>query len=493
MVFEHLRAPAKVFNPGLGLNNSVFDSYKPLSSVMMVCHNWYIVALEKASLWTDVDYSRGLAFPLEMSRRAPLHLRIQISADSKGFLLGEVRLSAFRLRQLDLWACDKDSMAYATRLLGFNMPLLRCLRMSFEKYHGGDVISRTSSGNHPSLRGLVLNHFLWIPPESPGITLPTALTHLRISYFPDVSVAMLTRLLDATPALEVLELCQCDVLDLSEVPTHTTTLEHLTHLTLFCMRTAVAAIFMPALFLPRATSVGLSFEVNTDIDDSVLPQPPSWHRATRVHVDDSEEYESLSIELEDDTHRVALLLNYEAYEDRSAWPLPVPTASQLARVTSAHVCLDDSGWQLLRPFMARVPSLATLDVETRAEDAAGAGRMAEALRDALLQEDPVLCPGLAEVALLSTCNVHGLTEHLAPALRKRKRDARQVERLRTWIYVDEYSTSEPVTIGGDVGDALAEHVGTGKVEHEEGALWKRDEERWRRENEFWLVSEKWCD
>ena len=63
MVFNHLRAPTKVVDPNVSLGKPVFDLYKPLIHAMIVCHKWYVVASEKASLWTEVDYSRGTAGP----------------------------------------------------------------------------------------------------------------------------------------------------------------------------------------------------------------------------------------------------------------------------------------------------------------------------------------------------------------------------------------------------------------------------------------------
>ena len=57
--------------------------------------------------------------------------------------------------------------------------------------------------------------------------------------------------------------------------------------------------------------------------------------------------------------------------------------------------------------------------------------MVEALRALLLQVEPVLCPSLGEVAVLSREHpVQGLTELLAPALEKRAKDGRQVLRWR---------------------------------------------------------------
>ena len=104
--------------------------------------------------------------------------------------------------------------------------------------------------------------------------------------------------------------------------------------------------------------------------------------------------------------------------------------------------------------------------------------MAETLRDVLQREDPVLCPGLRELALISSCLVHGLTDCLAPALKQRKRDGRQIERLSAWIDTLETGVR-------DAGDALQEYVGLGEVEHVEAAFWHRDEVLWRQENEFW--------
>ena len=158
-------------------------------------------------------------------------------------------------------------------------------------------------------------------------------------------------------------------------------------------------------------------------------------------------------------------------------------------VSSVHLCILD--WTYLRQFVARIPALATLVVETRKVDMAIAGTMVEALRDVLLQEDPVLCPCLREIALISSTAIQGLTDCLAPALEKRQRDGRQVERLRTWIDFDfeEDNAAEPTA--SDIGDALAEYVGAEEVGHERGAFWPRDEEVWRKGNEFWEVPKTW--
>ncbi|KAI1794769.1 hypothetical protein LXA43DRAFT_994187 [Ganoderma leucocontextum] len=491
MVFELLRAPTKVMDPSDLLRRSVFDTYKPLIHAMMVCHKWYVVASEKASLWTDVDYSYGRAGPtclLERSGTAPIHLRLNLEglAGDEAYFGGVVRTNASRLRQLDLADLDAKHTT-AGQLLENDMPLLQCLRM-YEEYYRRNAVSGNRLCRFPSLRGMILMGLLWLP--APEVGPLTKLTHLHISTLPDIPMGTITTLLDATPALEVLELHECRAVNQRKLPTRTTTLQHLTHLTIRRMFTSLAGVFMPALVLPRATTVCLWFDVDTHVTDAILPHPPSWPDVTRIHVDE-DIYGSLSVELDGDAHRVALRLEYDPddeWEDRPLWPLPVPTLLQLAQVSAAHLCILD--WYLLPQLVSRVPALATLVVEARQVDSVNVGEMVGALAAVLLQEDPaVLCPGLREVALIASAAMHGLTERLAPALKKRRRDGRQIERLRTWIKIEAHTPR--TTTARDMGDALAEYVGAGEVEHEEGAFWLRDEELWRRENEFWEVPRTW--
>ncbi len=225
-----------------------------------------------------------------------------------------------------------------------------------------------------------------------------------------VPLFSLTALLDATPALEVLELNECASMNATGPPTKTTTLGHLTHLTIRRMATRVAAALMPALVLPRATVVCLSFAVNADAPptDALLPQPQHWRAATRVRVDQRSYSGSLSIELEGDAHRVALCLDYGPNEDWTAlplWPLAAPTLAQLPNVSAAHLSIYGS-WKVALPrYVARVPAITTLVVEGRRGDEATAREMVDALRDLLLLQVN-RCAGLKEVALGLPCGVY---------------------------------------------------------------------------------------
>ncbi len=164
MVFEHLRAPPKFVDPHASFEDSAFDPYKPLIYSMAVCHKWYVVALEKASLWTDVGYSHhrpSLVCLLERSGTAPIHLRLvfQGSAESRPYFCKVVRTNASRLRQLDLYLAEDDTVRTVGQLLENDMPLLRCLTVSDVCYQR-DTSVRNTSGRFPSLRGLMLmGHF----------------------------------------------------------------------------------------------------------------------------------------------------------------------------------------------------------------------------------------------------------------------------------------------------------------------------------------------
>ena len=485
MVFEHLRSPIEPMDPEELFGQPVFDPYKPLLSAMMVCHKWYIVAVEKASLWTDVDYSRGRTGPtclLERSGTAPIRLRLIIDgpADNKAYLREIVRTNAFRLRELDVYITDIDTMNTVGQLLEDDMPLLQFLKMSTEYYQWNGVL-KSSWGRFPSLRRMMLVGDLWLPTSEVGSL--TRLTDLHISTLSnDLPLASITTLLRATPALEVLELHNCSELTLAELPT-TTTLEHLTHLTIRAMSTRIAEVLMPALVLPRAIVVCLWYDVESDLSNALLPQPEYWRNATKVRID-ADPYGSLYIELEGDARRIAICFTYDTEiegEGQPLWPLPIPTTLNLANISTVHLSLWRGWKETLWQFVGRVPALSTLVLGGRAEDEATTRDMIDALRDLLLQGEP-RCTGLREVALFLPCVVDGLTEALVPALKKRKDDGQQIKRLKTWI--DNRHTDNM----GDVGDGLAEYVEAGEVEHE---FRSRDEELWRRENEFGLVQRMW--
>ncbi|KAM5538599.1 hypothetical protein V8D89_007628 [Ganoderma adspersum] len=483
MVFEHLRRSNQQVDPE-SLEHTPFDSYEPLIHTMMVCHKWYAVALEEASLWTDVDYSHGRAGPtclLQRSGATPIHLRFVLkgSTEDKQYLCDVVRTNAFRLYQLDLHLVDLDAIHAAGQLLEDDMPLLQRLNISNGFYRKPLTASRKTLGNFLSLRGMILLGFLWLP--APGSGPLTKLTHLHMSVVSAIPVAEITALLGATPALEVLELHACFAVDPTKLPESTTTLERLTSLTVRRMFTRVAEVLMPALLLPRAAVVCLWFDVDTVPTNAILPQPSYWRDATHVRVEDDPQG-GILVELEGGGHRLALSMEWHPSERQPLWPLPVPTLFRFPDISTAHLIVSRSVWEAALPqFVARLPALVTLVVEAQTEDETVARQMAETLRDVLQQQDPVLCPGLRELALISSCLVQGLTDCLAPALKKRKRDGRQVERLSTWI--------DKLEIGvRDAGDALEEYVGSGEVEHVEGAFWPRNEELWRQENEFWEVS-----
>ncbi|KAM5538598.1 hypothetical protein V8D89_007627 [Ganoderma adspersum] len=506
MVFEYLRQGTRVVDPDESLDQIVFDPYKSLIYAMTVCHKWYIVALEKASLWTDVDYSRGTAGPtclLQRSGTAPIHLRVILEGSPRDMAPFPeiVRTNAPRLRHLDVCMTGADTMQAIEELLENDMPLLQSLKLADEYYHR-NAISRKALGRFPSLRGMMLMGFFWLPPPEAGLF--TKLTHLHISMLSDLPVASITALLAATPALEVLELHECTAVSLAELPTGTTTLEHLTHLTIRRMSTRVAEALMPALILPCATAVFLWVDADTDAPptDALLPQPQHWRDATRVRVDEGP-YGSLTVSLEDPgPRRVMLCLEYSTEGEAEAqplWPLPVPTLARLSHVTAARLSVFAHWGTALPQFAARFPALASLIVEGPLGDQAAAAEMVDALRAVLAADDSEgggpaasrCAARLKEVALVLPCAVSGLAERLAPALKRRNEDGLQIERLRTWIAHDPGYDEPGETGPRDVGDALAEYVGAGKVEHEEGAFWSRDEKLWRRENEFWEVPRTW--
>ncbi|KAI1787650.1 hypothetical protein LXA43DRAFT_1164900 [Ganoderma leucocontextum] len=477
MVFEHLRAPTKLLKSNWSLCEPVFAPYKPLTSAMLVCRQWYLVALEKASLWTDVDCSLapgqvGANCLLKRSRVAPIHLRLEFdgSAEEKEYFRSVVHTNASRLRQLDLWA-DSPSMREACQLLGHDMPLLRWLAMSMEP-----------------------DEIVWVP--LPRFRPLAKLTHLYFSWMNDVPFGAIATLLETTPALQALELHQCHgILAPTTLPERTTMLKHLTHLFIRAMFATTANALISSLILPRAAvvSIHLFLDVDLHLLTALLPQPPYWCDIPRILVVGGKDT-ALSVRLDGEGCVFELCFTYFPSENwegveqpEVAWPLPVPALLPLAHVSAAHVCIRQ--WTLLAPFMAHFPALTTLVVGTTSPawvDAAMAREMVEALRDLLLQEEPVLCPGLKEVAVLSACLVQDLTELLAPALEKRARDGRRVERLSTTI--DLQPDAPPETTPRDVGDALAEYIGAGEVEHDGGVFWSRDERLWRRENVFWDTS-----
>ena len=505
MVFEYLRQGTRAVDPDESLDQIVFDPYKPLIHAMTVCHKWYIVALEQASLWTDVDYARGTAGPtclLQRSGTAPIHLRVILEGSPRDMapFSDIVRVNASRLRQLDVCMTAADTMQAIEQLLENDMPLLQSLKVSDEYYHM-NAISRKMLGRFPSLRGLMLMGFFWLPPSEAGPF--TKLTHLHISMLTDLPVASITSLLAATPALEVLELHECTAVSLAELPTGTTILEHLTHLTIRRMSTRVAEALMPALILPHATAVFLWVDVDSDAPptDALLPQPQHWRDATRVRIDEGA-YGNLTVSLEDPTpRRVTFCLEYSAEGEAEAqpqWPLPIPTVARFPHVTAARLSVFAHWGTALPQFTARFPALASLAVEGPHGDLVAVGEMVDALCRVLAPGEDSgdvvtsrCVAGLKEVALVLPCALPGLTERLAPALKKRNEDGLQIERLRTWIAPEPGFNEPGETAPRDVGDALAEYIGAGKVEHEEDTFWTLDEKLWRRENEFWEVPRTW--
>ena len=498
MVFEYLREPTnlKVLDTDESFDQSVFAFYKPLTHAMTVCHKWYVVATEKASLWTDVDYSRGPTGPnclLQRSGTAPIHLRVLLEGSPHDVTPFPeiVRTNAPRLRHLDVCMTGPDTMNTVKQLLENDMPLLRSLKLSDEYYHM-DAMSRDALGRIPSLRGMILIGTFWLPtPEARPFA---KLTHLQVSMMPEIPLAFITTFLAATPALEVLEMHECVAVTLPSLPTSTTTLEHLTHLTIRQMSTRAAEVLMPALALPHATAVYLWFDVDSPPSDALLPHPQHWRTATRIRVDEGP-YGSLSVDLVGAAHRIALCLECDAageWDGQALWPLPVPTSATLPNITAAHLSVFGRWETALRQFAVRFPALAALVVEGPPGDQAAANEMVDALHDMLADTSGALrCAQLKDVALMLPRAVPGFTGRLAPALERRKRDGMQVERLRVWIARGLGDNSPEAAPAGDVGDALAEYVGEGRVEHEEGAFWPRDEERWRRENEFWEVPRAW--
>ena len=515
MVFEHLREPTKLVDPNESLDQSVFAPYKPLIHVMTVCHRWHVIATEKASLWTDVDYSwnpAGSTCLLQRSGTAPIHLRVILEGAEDMVLFTDImRANAPRLRHLDVCVIGAEKVRMVEQLLRNDMPLLQSLKLADEYYHKNGI-SRSALGSFPSLRGMMLMGFFMAVPDS-DVRPFAKLTHLHISMLSEISLASITAFLDATPALEVLELHECTAVTLAELPTRTTTLAHLTNLTIRRMFTRVAEVLMPSLALPRAAVVCLWLDVDaaSPLTDALLPNPQYWRDATRVRITEGP-YSNLTIHLEAPTHphRVALCLEFDGEgegERQPLWPLPVPTLPTLPAVTAAHLSVFGRWRTALGQFSARFPALTTLIVEGPVQDQEAAEQMVDALRDVLgpgaESESPDVGAAeasrsarlkLKEVALVLPCVVPGLTARLAPALRRRKRDGVPVERLGTCIVPvhepGEHQAPEAAT-GRDMGDALAEYVGAGRVEHEENAFWRWDEELWRQENEFWEVPGTW--
>ena len=509
-IFAYIRAPPRIYNLFKRDFGPIFDSWKPLFLVMLVCRRWHDIVVHTASLWTEVDFPyqpRPAPHTLILSKAAPLHLRLEIGreeADVEEDYKSVLRDHAYRLHRLELIINNPGCTLEVVELLDNRMPRLRCLILDDVAQYGPLICkaiceSSPASSLYPSLKALVLQHLLLLP-RSPL----SGLTHLHLSSLSGATVNTVVRSLVGTPALEVLQLHLClhfkaDSNDDGRNPSSTLILHNLHHITLASMDLDVAEDLLSRLGLPSLAVAVLHYYTSA----TSLSPPRSYHakldQMTRLKVGHSTSYHQPCVYAEFQGanafgHSLAFATRNGVYNSLApAWPLPIATLFPLSSMDLEICHLRFHDWDNLLPFVERLPEcLHTIIIEQPwsynvAFDASVphyAKDMLVQVGKLLVQDDPVLCPNLKELWIhaSSAPEDYYINEILQPALAKRNRDGHRVRLLRL-------SVCDPPDWRGPSSEVL---TGLRNFVDEVTCLWTAGPvkggdrpELWRADNEFW--------
>ncbi|PIL30028.1 hypothetical protein GSI_07940 [Ganoderma sinense ZZ0214-1] len=416
---------------------------------MLVCRRWHSIAIQTASLWTEIDLAArpsSAIYFLERSRADPFRLRANIDETENQQVQSIIRHQRHRISQLALRGPSSAQPEAHASLADVAMPVLRQLTLTFEPRSRADPSTRAhfAKPEHvPALRALLLSGALWVP-----VGIVPSLTHILVKNMKNVSVSLIWNLLCNTPMLEVFEMSSNTGLAVARSLTPSSgsslTLPRLRCLTITCAYTNVVHYLVSRLDLPSINAVSFEFLFvqSGTLLERLLPGSLAAHTPTRVTLVIGGDHHTFTAGFQGDGSTVTLSYFNSSDEttpppeERRQWPFTTfPTLLSLARVTTFR--LSSSVWEpqdcLLR-LGAHLGSVTELCVmldpnHDGSFNAAMALRLARALARALLADDPVVFPNLRSLDIDTVDTSRDFIAVLMPALAKRDLDGRRLRHL----------------------------------------------------------------
>ena len=451
MILSYVRHPPSSRSSGQ-LSAYKFGSYHNLVSAMLVCHKWYDIGSQAASLWTDIDFARQGAFApvlLNRSLGAPICLCGRLDDDVLSTVIAD---HGERIRELDLWAGANVFylMPVLQSILAANMSRLRVLSLSREGSDFEDgipLIAQPSDApvSFSSLRAMLLESLLFIP----AYPLPQ-LTHLYLSGLDEVDPSSILSLLRHTPTLEVFDIKECR--ECTSAPQSGATrcssvmLRCLRSVFILSLTTTTVHDLMTRLEVPNLTSLRLSSIFAKDgalWSTTLIPGSLTTRTINRVAFNLDGEFATFQAALFGRDLSLSMdicALGVENIAEAERWAFDdFPKILRLSGVIELHFQAEiwpGIGEDHLLLLAAYMPAVSTLCIKhyQHPDDSGTEGLMDLArVLVAILENDwdrPVLFPRLAHLELIVSDIPWEFCEILAPALAHRARQGRRLRRLR---------------------------------------------------------------
>ncbi|KAM5542315.1 hypothetical protein V8D89_004188 [Ganoderma adspersum] len=454
---------------------------------MLVCRKWHSIAIQTASLWTEIDLVErpsSANYFLERSRAALIHLRANLDEMESQVVKSIMSRHADRVSKLEILG-PTGAQLEVHSWLDIAMLALRQLKLTFRP-QDGDTFTRThfaSPERVPSLCALLLSRTLWVPT---GVV--PSLTHIIVKDMKNVDVSLVWNLLSNTPMLEVFEMSSNTGLTVARGPTPASslTLPRLQDLTITGAYSNAVHYLVSRLELPNVTAVSYEFLFTQSgtLLERLLPSSLATHTPTRVTLVIGGEYLCFTAGFQGDGSTATISYfnsngdhTSPPLEERRRWPFATfPALLSLAHVTKFR--FSSSMWDpdcLLRlgAHLANVTELCLMVTSHGHFDSDKAMELGVALSRALLADEPVVFPKLRSLDVDAVDLPRTFIDALAPALAKRDRDGRRLRHLCVYI-----GALWPSGWGRDVHEDLKE---TGLFDHVDGGSSRRSEYLSRRD------------
>ncbi|TBU21886.1 hypothetical protein BD311DRAFT_869695 [Dichomitus squalens] len=397
------------------------DMLSPLK-LTHICRRWREVATDMPELWTAVASCVGrrivgnqtndiLSLFLARARGHPLSALIANDLHAANKLcphMDHIRTLEIvgypALYTLDILARPAPALEYL---------ILACPpppdAISFAPIIQAPIIFRE---NAPSLQALVLLNMSQLPTQSFPV-----LTDLHVGMQTRPRFEHLLQLLEGTPALESLAVVNYNAREIWNIPDLTIQLSRLRRLALIRMPMHLAMIFLLRLTIPASTTLyvldiseGIGFPVE-------IPQTPPISAADMLEMVVCGS--TLSFHLRASAQDLAPRVRFEARRDPFSWRWWKSSYQSLpcANLTELRVALEADNDTFLPPFLDAAVALSTLELRlyvpavTERSGSGIAGARFDGAPQAwvgvcalLEQAMPVVCPRLAEVALIDAAS-----------------------------------------------------------------------------------------
>ncbi|PIL30001.1 hypothetical protein GSI_07912 [Ganoderma sinense ZZ0214-1] len=454
---------------------------------MLVCHKWYAIGSQAASLWMDIDCARHGAFaPVLLTRSlgAPIRLCGLLNPQTDNMLSAVVADNGPRVCELDLWVGSKLShtTSILQSILAVDMPRLRILSVSrlgsgSANVNGLTVVADPDApARFPALEAMLLGSFLFVPAHA----LPQ-LTHLHLAWLDDIDPSRILDLLRNTPALQVLDVIQSSEYTSPQQPVKprwaSVFLPRLHSVYLWSLASTTVHALMTHLEAPSLASVRLeSIRAKSGalVSTPLIPDTLAARTVTRLAFDLNGVFSSFCAAFHGPDLSLSMDIKASGMQDTaqaSRWAFDdFPAILSLSGVDELHFqahVWPDAGADLLLHLAARMPAVSTLVVKhsrstsTGDDDTEGLMDLARAVVALLSSDDPVLFPSLAHLELIVGDIPEGFCEILAPALAQRALDGRRLRKLRVRL---DYAYQARLAMRW-MFEAEPDYSGTGVYEH----------------------------